>query len=51
MKNFRIMLICLLWWLTLAPWGYANQVDRKFSMSMIFTDLPNRINSPAAPRH
>jgi 5'-nucleotidase / UDP-sugar diphosphatase len=29
MQSFRIALVCLLWWLILAPWGYANQVDLK----------------------
>lgn len=29
MKNFRIVLVCLLWWFILAPCGYANQVDLK----------------------
>ena len=29
MKNFRIVLVCLLWWFILAPWGYAGQVDLK----------------------
>ncbi len=29
MKNFRIVIVCLLWWFILTPWGYANQIDLK----------------------
>jgi 5'-nucleotidase / UDP-sugar diphosphatase len=29
MKNFRIVIVCLVLWLILAPWGYANQIDLK----------------------
>jgi len=29
MKHLRIVLVCLLWWVILAPWGYAGQVDLK----------------------
>jgi 5'-nucleotidase / UDP-sugar diphosphatase len=29
MKKFRLALACLLWWLVLAPWGLARQVDLK----------------------
>jgi len=40
----------LLLWLILVPWGYASQVDLKFSMSMISMALPSPINPPGPTR-
>ena len=51
MKNFRIVIVCLLWWLILAPWGYANQIDLKIFYVNDFHGFaePHQPTGSAAP--